>query len=183
MGGRSLSARERRLIALLILAALIAVVALGIVTPVLDSFSQRAERREALRTQSLLNQRLIASVPRLRRAAEASDQAIADYAVIGADRTAAAEALQDRVSQAVELAGGDIRSVEDASDDDHVRTRMIAVLTLPQMMTVIARLQDAKPHATIDGLSVTADQALISNRPDVMDVTLDVAIPWLARRG
>ena len=178
---RTMTPRESRLVALLILVAAIALVIVTIVYPIADGFAERAAERERLALQYKLNQRLIASIPRLRRAAEEQKSTLGRFTLSGMSPNAAAELLQERVGSAVEGAGGEIRSVENTAERDTVHVRIAASTTLEQMLRAIARIQDAQPYATIDSLTVSADQALISGRPDVMDVTLDVSIPYLAR--
>ncbi len=67
----SLSDRERRLVAILILIALIALGWLAIVSPILSGFEARAAERERLTLVQASNERLIDNVARLRRTAEA----------------------------------------------------------------------------------------------------------------
>ena len=61
-----LNARERRVLAVGLLLALIAGIWLALVAPVLAGFRDRAHRREELLAQYKANQRLLASTPALR---------------------------------------------------------------------------------------------------------------------
>jgi len=178
---RAMTPRESRLVAVLILVVLVALAMLAIVYPILNGSSERAAERQRLALQYQLNQRLIASIPRLRRAAEQQRATLSRFTISGVPANVAAEQLQERAGNAVEGAGGEIRSVENAVEGDHVRVRIASSETLPQLVEIMKKIQDGQPYATIDTLTVTADQALISGKPDVMDVTFDVSIPYLAQ--
>jgi hypothetical protein len=179
---RSLTDRERKLVALLILVLFIAMAIFFVVSPIASGFSERAAQRAALADRHVLNQRLISAIPRLRRAAEVSDQAVRAVVIKGVNRELAAQQLQDRVSEAVERTGGELRAVEDTSDDGSLRIRTSAVLTLPQFLALNSALQNVQPYAMIETLSLSADQALISGRPDIMDMTFDVVVPYAPHR-
>jgi general secretion pathway protein M len=178
---RAMSPRESRLVAVLVLLALVALVMLAIVYPIANGFAERAAERDRLALRFALDQRLIASIPRLRRAAEQQRVAVSRYVATGVPARVAAEQLQDRVGSAVEASGGEIRSVEGSVESDRIRARLALSANLPQLLEIVRKIQDGQPYATIDTLTITADQALISGKPDIMDVTFDVSIPYLAR--
>jgi Type II secretion system (T2SS), protein M subtype b len=175
---RTLSARERRLIAVLILAAVLAAGWLLIVAPVVSGFSEREARRGALRQQYQTNQRIIGSIPRLRRQVERQRDSLGSFAVTAATPAAASLSQQERTQRIIENAGGEARTVEEveatASD---VRVRASALLSLDQVAIVLSRLQNEPPYATIEALDIAADQAVISGKLEPMEVSFEVSVP------
>ena len=77
-----LSDRERRLIAVLILVALIAFGWLAVLSPIISGFETRAAERERLALVQASNQRLIDNIARLRRQAEAQKADSARFHII-----------------------------------------------------------------------------------------------------
>lgn len=71
---RTLSPRERKLIAVLILVAAVALVLAGVIGPIVSGFSERAARRDALIQTFHANEQRIASLGALQ--AEAERQAL-----------------------------------------------------------------------------------------------------------
>lgn len=175
---RTLSSRERKLIALLILCGIAGAVWLIVVGPVLAGFSERATQRAMLVQQYQANQRIIGSIPRLRRQIERQREGLKDYVVSAPTQEMADLALQERVQRVIERAGGEVRSIEGAADGGaQIRARASARLTLAQLTVVIARLQNDPPFLAVELLNVSADQAALSGRLDVMEVSLEVSVP------
>jgi type II secretory pathway component PulM len=175
---RTISPRERKLIAMLILCVVAAAVWLLLIGPVISAFGERTARRTQLTQQYQANQRIIGSVPRLRRQAERQREQLRSFAISAPSQTVAAAALLDRVQRAIEEAGGEVRSVEEASDDSaQVRAQASARMTLAQMTDVITRLENEPPYLVFEALDVSADQAVISGRLDIMEVSFEVSVP------
>ena len=84
----NLSDRERRLVAILILIALIALGWLAVAAPILSGFETRAAERERLALVQASNQRLIDNVAQLRRQAEAQRADRARFHLIAPSRDA-----------------------------------------------------------------------------------------------
>lgn len=175
---RPLAKRERQGIAILLLVVMIALVQLVVVAPIVGGFTQRAERRTALERQYLANQRLAAMVPQLRRQAEQQRTQLQFYALIAPSPAVASTVLLDRLQKTVERVGGELRSTEEVtSQDDVVRGRVSARMTLSQLSTLLARLQNEAPYLVVSALSVSADQAVISRKLEPLDVALEVSVP------
>ncbi|MGI9375012.1 MAG: type II secretion system protein GspM [Tsuneonella suprasediminis] len=178
---RPISPRERQLIALLILVALVALVWFVIVSPILSGFSARAQQRNELTLRYLHNQRTIATVPRLRRQAEEERRRIDTYVVAAHDAEAGREVLKERLRRAVEAAGGEVRGAEDTEGEaGWARASVGARVTLPQLVAVLDRLQNAPPWLVVETLSVEANDALVTGQSSSMDIRLEAAIPFRA---
>lgn len=179
-----LSQRERKLIALLILGAVLGLVWLVIVGPIVSGFSERSARRTLLVQQYQANQRIIGSVPRLRRQAERQREQLRHFGITAPTQAAAVVALQDRVQRAIDDADGEVQSVEDVSDDTaQIRVRASARMTLAQMAAVITRLDNEPPYLLVETLQVSADQAAISGRLEIMEVGFEVSVPFVAAQS
>lgn len=181
---RVLSRRERKLVALLILFAILGLVWLVIVGPIFSGFSERAANRAMLIQQYQANQRVIGSIPRLRRQAERQREQLRNFGMTAPTQAAAVVALQDRVQRAIGDADGEVRSVEDVSDGtSQIRVRASARMTLAQMTTIIQRLGNDSPYLVVESLQVSADQAAISGRLDVMEVGFEVSVPYVGTQS
>ncbi|RIA46316.1 type II secretion system (T2SS) protein M subtype b [Hephaestia caeni] len=176
---RPTSSRERRLLALLILMALVAFVWFAIVSPIVDGFSVRAERREQLNQRYLHNQRTIAAVPRLRRQAEEQRQHMDVFVLGAANAEAGREALKERLQRVVERVGGEVRAAVDAEGESgSVRAGISARMTLPQLIAALDQLQNTPPWLVLETLSVTANDALVTGQSSSMDVQVEASIPF-----
>jgi hypothetical protein len=175
---RTLTPRERRAMALLLLVLLVVLAQALLVAPLVQGFADRAADRAALTRQYEVNQRLIASIPRLRRMAERQRGGDAAYALLVPGPAAGHALLEARLLAAVEAVGGELRSNEEAGTDaGRVAVRVGARLTLRQLTALIAVLQDRSPYLSIDALAINADQAVISQTLEPMDVSLEASVP------
>lgn len=178
VAARSLSPRERSLVAILILVAVVGLFWMAIIGPILSGFSDRSAQRALLTRQYQANQRIIGSIPRLRRQAEQQREQVRNIVVAAPTKAAALTSLQDRVQKTIENAGGEVRAVDDATNDEAaVRTRASARMTLGQLTTVLTRLENEPPYLAVESLDISADQAVISGRLDLMEVAFDVSVP------
>jgi hypothetical protein len=178
---RPLSDRERKLVALLILFALLALAYLLVVAPILNGISDRALRREMLTRQYVANQRAIATIPRLLHQARKQRADLHGLVIEAANTAAGSVALQEQLQRDIEAVGGEMREVADTSGDDGlVRARGAARLTLEQLVRLLTALQNQAPHVTTESLTISADRALVSGHLEPMDVSLEISIP-LAR--
>ncbi|CAM8663174.1 type II secretion system protein GspM [Sphingobium sp. H39-3-25] len=175
---RPTSPRERRLVALLILVALIAVLWFAIVAPIAAGFSTRAQQREQLNLSYLHNQRTIASVPRLRRQAEDARRNIEAYVIGAANAEAGREQLKSRAQRIVERSGGEVRGVGDAeAEAGWARASIAARMNLPQLVSTLDQLQNNPPWLIVETVSVDANDALVTGQSSTMDVQIEIAIP------
>lgn len=157
----SLSDRERRLVALLILVAVITLGWLAVVSPIIAGFEARAAERERLALVQASNQRLIDNVARLRRQAEAQQADKTRFHVIAPTPEAASEQLKDRISTLIGEAGGEVRALQDIeAAEGRIELRIEARVNDGQLVRLIERLQNAEPLMVVRSLSVSAPAAL-----------------------
>ena len=175
---RVMSARERRLVALLVLTALIAAVYLLLVAPIVAGFASRAERREQSGLRYVHNLRTIASIPRLRRAAEQQRGAVDLFVVDARSIEAAREQVKDRLQRAIESAGGAFVEGADAEGRPvWARVRGVARMTLPQVTGALARLQNEPPWLVVETVGITANDALVTGQSSAMDIEIEISLP------
>ena len=175
---RSLSQRERKLLALFILCIVASLIWVVIVGPVISGFSERSARRSLLMQQYQANQRMIGSIPRLRRQAERQREDLHNFVISAPTQAAAGVILQERLQRTIESAGGEVRAIEDVSGTDgQARAHGSARMTLAQLTTMLARLQNEPPYLVVEALNIAADQAVISGRPETMEVGLEISVP------
>ncbi|MBO9579633.1 MAG: hypothetical protein J7498_01930 [Sphingobium sp.] len=177
----SISARERRLIALLILTALGALIWMLIVAPLMNGFTTRQERREQLALQYQHNLRTIGGIPRLRRQAEREAKAIVDFQISSANLEGGREWLKARVQRAIEKSGGEFRDAGDAEGrPGWAKVRATARLTLPQLAAALEQIQNAPPWLIVETVTITANDALVTGQSSSMDVQLEASVPLRA---
>jgi Type II secretion system (T2SS), protein M len=174
----SLSLRERRLVAIALLLAVIAVLWLGILSPLIDGFSTRAEQRIQLQQQFVRNERQIATIAPMRRSIEQQRLGSADYRTPGDTVADATEALKERLGVVVTEGGGELRAIQDVSDQPGwARVWAEARMELPQLIKTLTSVQNQPPYLAVNGVTVSADRALQSGKLDQMDVRIEVSSP------
>jgi hypothetical protein len=174
-----MSPRERRLVALLVLVAMIALADLAVIAPIADGFADRARQREDLQARYYANDRIIAAIPRLRRQAEAQNKLLDHFALAAPDAGTASDMLREKLQAAVTAAGGDFRGGEDMPPlPGSVATRVSARLSSAQLFTLLAQVQNAHPLITITALGVGADDALVTGQAATLDVRLEASVPY-----
>jgi type II secretory pathway component PulM len=176
----SLSDRERRLVALLILVAVITLGWLAVVSPIIGGFEARAAERERLALVQASNQRLIDNVARLRRQAEAQKADMARFHVVAPTAEAASEQLKVRISTLIGEAGGEVRALQDIeAAEGRIELRIEARVSDAQLVRLVERLQNAEPLMVVRTLSVSAPAALggdpAASQSRKLEIRLDVA--------
>lgn len=175
---KPVTARERKLVAIGLLVGLIGLVWLGVVQPIINGFGERAERRETLVGQYSQNSRLIARIGLLRRAAEDQRKRSGAYAIFAPNAEQASELLKERLEASLIKAGGELRSTESVETrQGWVQASAAAAVSNDQLVRWLGLLGTEEPFLSMESLTVAADRALNSNRPDVMDVKLEASIP------
>lgn len=178
----SLSDRERRLIAVLILVAVIAVAWLAVLSPIIGGFQARAAERERLALVQASNQRLIDNIARLRRQAEAQKADAARFHIIAPSPEAAAEQLKDRVSALLSAGGSEVRALQDIeAGEGRVELRIEARVGEGDLVSLLERLQNSEPLLIVTALSIAApgaDPAAQSSQANQLDVRIDVAASY-----
>lgn len=175
---RAVSRRERRLVAVLILTAVVAAAYGLLVGPLLQGFAAREARRAQLALLFAHNQRTIATIPALRRQAERQRDAIARFAAAASTVEAGRELLKSRLQGAVEHVGGEVREGGDGEGrPGWARARVAARLTLPQLRALLDLLEAEPPWLVIETLGVRAPETPASGDPSVLDIDLEASIP------
>ncbi len=169
--------RTGRLLALGLTSLALAVLWLGIVMPLIDWHSDRAE---ALAHQEVLTQRmeaLAAALPSLQEQAKAVEAGGAGEAALldGDNDSMASASLQERLQGMFMQAGVQLNSVETLPGDDAGAYRRIGLrisfnASWPVLMTVLKEMHVATPSLLVDELQLTPALHRISTAPGSFDV-------------
>ncbi len=176
---RPLSARERRLVAIALLLAVVAVVWFLIVGPFVGGFFDRAAERRELIASHQRNERTLASIPIWRKAAEAQRRHAERFAIPAQSEQLAVEALKERLAALATNEGFQITAIQDLDADTAAEAKVRADLqiTLTQLHESLRRLETEGPYV-VEYLSVSADRALATGRSSRLLVRLEVGAPW-----
>ncbi|HEY1709342.1 MAG TPA: type II secretion system protein GspM [Rhizomicrobium sp.] len=173
---RQLSARERRLVSIGILVALVAVIWFGLISPILGGFWARAEERHTLQAQYERDSRTVASIPVWKREAQQQQRTEGQYAIVASTAELASHQLQDRLARSVGEVGGLVRSsVPDEPTASEVGTRVDLALTNQQLNQLLKHLESEEPYVVVGYISVAADRAFETGKLAGMDVKLQVS--------
>ena len=174
----NLTARERKIVAIGILVALIALIWFALISPILSGFAERTAERERLSTAFGRNERLIASIPRLRTVIERRAIDRANFHTAGDTPAAATEALKERLGGQIAANGGELRAMQDVEDKSGwVRAWVEARMTLPQLIGTLEKIQNQPPYLAVNSLTISADRALQSGKLDLMDIRIEASSP------
>jgi type II secretory pathway component PulM len=175
----ALSARERKLVAVAVLLALIAIIYLGILQPLASGFGERSEERARLAEIYAGNDRLIGRIPSLVRAAQNQRANAGVYSLQALNADQAAEALKERMSLVVEKAGGELGGIEAIETrPGWVAAAIQARMTNAQLVQVLEHLRITQPYVALEALNISADRAVVSGQLDVMDVRIEASVPY-----
>lgn len=174
-----LSQREQRLVALFLLLLVVWAGWQFVAAPVLDGFAERRRERAELVATLERNQRLIAAIPRLRQRIEAQQVDRARFQLAAASRDTAADLLRQRLQASFERHGASITNVgEGQAAARWAGASAEGVMTLDQLVRVLAELHNQPPYLLITNMTVTADRAFQTRQLEPMNVRIDVAIPY-----
>ncbi len=177
---RPLSDRERKLVAVGLLLAALALVNALVVQPLIGGFTARAEERRLLVATFERNARLIASIGRLRRDAERQRATAARVALPAASIDMAREKLKDMLAAAVERSGGELASSDEAqSPAGWAAARIDAETTLPQMLILLQQMQNGSPPVVVQSLAVDASSALTPGPATPLNIRVEAIVPVL----
>jgi hypothetical protein len=177
---RPLAQRERRLIALGILFALVAVVVLGVIVPLVGGMAARALERGDLVATYVRNQRVLAGIPVWRAQAEEQKSNAADFAIVAPTGALAAEMLKQRISRMTNEQGGSVQTISEIQGDvpdGWVKVRADLQLTIAQLYKSLARLESEAPYVVVGYVSVAADRAQKTGHAAPMDVRIELSAP------
>jgi hypothetical protein len=177
---RQLAQRERRLIALGVLLALVAIVVLGVIVPVFGGMAARALERGDLVATYERNQRVLAGIPVWRAQAVAQKSTASKFAIVAPTQALAAEMLKQRINRMTNEEGGSVQTVSEIQGDTPegwVKVRADLQLTMAQLYKSLARLESEAPYVVVGYLSVAADRASKTGHAAPMDVRIEVSAP------
>ena len=177
---RPLGQRERRLVALGVLFALVAVVVLGVIVPVLGGMAARALERGELRETYVRNQRVLAGIPVWRAEAVHQKATASQFAIVAPTDALAAEMLKQRINRMTNEEGGTVQTISEVqgdAPDGWVKVRADVTLSIAQLYKSLARLESEAPYVVVGYLSVAADRASKTGHAAPMDVRIEVSAP------
>ncbi|WP_164467396.1 type II secretion system protein GspM [Caulobacter flavus] len=175
---KPLSPRERKILALGLLAGAVGLAWLLIAAPILSGFEARRQTREVMLANWKRNERLIASVPAMRDAALEQRRTSRLYHITAPSQTAAAEALKQRLAAALTESGGVVTAVQEVKTNlppGAVGAGADARITLTQLDQSLRRLQDEPPYVVAEYAMVGADRAFQSGRSEPLDVRIEIS--------
>ncbi len=178
---RPLSPRERRLVALGLLVAAVALVWLGIVWPVVGGFFARADEKRQLELSVQRNERLMASLPVLRAANEAQRATAGRFAIAAPSEQLATEILKERVQHVAADEGFALTSIQDQQADaptGEVKVRADMQLNLTQLCDTLRRLETEGAYVVVDYLAISADRAAVTGHLSPVDVRLELTAAY-----
>ncbi len=176
-----LNPRERRLLAVAILLAVVAAAWLAGFSPLIGGFSARHDERQALLTSYRRNQRLLGAIPALRAEAEAQKGSAAAFALSAPSQLQAQEMLRQRISAALVATGAAAPTVQDLQADlpaGWIGARADAALTFNQLNDSLRRLESEEPYVVVDYVSVNADRAFSSGHAGPLAVRFELSVPF-----
>ncbi|HEV2365170.1 MAG TPA: type II secretion system protein GspM [Caulobacteraceae bacterium] len=178
---KPLTARERRLVAIGLAVAAVAVLWLALVQPIASGLSHRAAERRELTAQWRRQTRLIAEQASWLRAARRESLAATDFVLPAPTEEAAVETLKSRLQRLAGDQGFQITGLTDlpaAAPPGFVRLRADMQLTLAQLTLALRQLETEDPYVVVEYLSVSADRALASGKLSPLDVRLEISAPF-----
>lgn len=181
---RAMSPRERKLVALLILVAVVALVLALVLGPLVDGFAARAAQRQGLIDTFHANERRIASLDALARAAGAQDEELRARLIAAPDPDEAGEALRAQIESAAEAAGAQVKASEAAAaEGTRARAAVEARMGHAQLAALLAALNRVQPALAVDAVTVIADDALTNPKSDLLDVRIEASAPFVPSRA
>ncbi|HEY5072439.1 MAG TPA: type II secretion system protein GspM [Caulobacteraceae bacterium] len=182
---RPLLPRERRLVAVGMLIAAVAVAWLAIVGPVVGGFYDRAAERRQLQATVQRNQRLMAALPAWRAVALAQRASTARFAISAPSEQIATETLKERLQHIAADEGFSVTAIEGLPADASagtVKIRADMELSLPQLCESLRRVETEGAYVIVDYLSISADRALATGRLSPMAARLELSAAYRPAR-
>lgn len=172
----ALSRRERRLVALGILLALVAALYYLLAAPVAAGFERRAAERRQLIDDYARQQRLLASAPYWNRERRRQRADAGVYALRAASHETASQMSKDRLTTM--FRGGTIRSIRDIpAPKGWIRLQVDAKLPLADLSGALRTILTARPGMAVLGLSVNAQEAFSTGQLSPLDARVEVSVP------
>jgi type II secretory pathway component PulM len=176
---RPLEPRERKIIALGILVAVLVGVWYALIDPLIVGFIGRAEERSDLFATYQRNERVLGGISTWRAQSDGQNSTASQYGIVAPTKVLAAEALKQRMSRLASATGGTISSVAElpAEQENWVRVRADMQLTMSQLSKGLTRLENEAPYVVVGYVSVAADRATQTGHLATMDVRIEVSAP------
>lgn len=177
---RALSAREQKLAAIGILVGAAVLGWQFAIAPLIDSYIQRSESRDALTAEYGRNDRILAGLPGWRMEAQEQAATARAFAIAAPNRQIAVELISQRIARDVKAAGGTVqetREVSEKSSAEWVHVHSDLQLTMGQLYVALMRIQSEEPYVVVGYLSVATRPNSNPNEPQGMDVRMDVFAP------
>jgi type II secretory pathway component PulM len=176
---RPLEPRERKIIALGILVAVLVVVWYALVNPLIMGFISRAEERSDLLATYQRNERVLGGISTWRSQSDDQNATASQYGIVAPTKVLAAEALKQRMNRLAAATGGTISTVSElpAEQENWVRVRADMQLTMSQLDKGLTRLENEAPYVVVGYVSVAADRATQTGHLATMDVRIELSAP------
>lgn len=170
--------RERRLVAVGLLAAAICLPLFGVILPIADGFAERAELREQLIANHERQARALGRLPFWRRAAAAQRRDLAAFRIDAPSEPAAADLLRERLGAVAARSGVTVKSIREVpGSPGEIRAAMEFQASLPATRAFLRSLTGASPWLIVEALSIGADSAFGSGHLELVDVRIEIAAP------
>lgn len=177
---KPLTLRERRFVAVAILAAMFATLWGLVLDPVIGGYFRLRDDRERLEDQLARNERLAAGLEEWKVAADEQAESAASFAIRATTMALASEILKEQLVAMVTDAGGTakaISTVDQGVPEHWIRVRADLHMSHQQLHDVLRHLAGEVPYVVVDFLSVVADRAAASGRLEPLEVSLAVSAP------
>jgi general secretion pathway protein M len=176
---RPLEPRERKIVALGILVAMLVVIWFGLIDPLIVGFIGRAEDRSDLLAAYQKNERILSSISTWRDQADQQSATQTQYGIVAPTKVLAAESLKQRLNRLTTAVGGSVQGVSElpAEKENWVRVRADVQLTMSQLYKSLTRLENEAPYVVVGYVSVVADRATQTGHLATMDVRIEVSAP------
>ena len=183
---RPLAPRERRLLAIGLLVAALAVAWLAIVAPLVGGFAARAAERRELIAAYQRNRGVMASVAAWRALGEQQRKSAPRFAVAAPSELLATETLKERLVKLAADEGFTVVAISDLAADapaGKIRLRADLQLTLTQLYESLKRLETEGPYVVVEYLAISADRAVAAGRSSPLAVRLEITAAWRPARA
>ncbi len=176
---KTLSLRERRLIALAVLLLLLCFLLFGIITPIIDGFKSRSNARDEYYSQMARNDRSIGNLPIWRRQVNDQKNTATRYTILAPTRSAAVDMFRENMLQFFVKSGTVVRSTQEIpSSDSWLKLRIDSQMSLTQIVDCLKRLHMSQKIIVVDAITISADRAFTNGRLSLMDVRFEISAPY-----
>jgi len=152
---------------------------IGLISPVLDWYAGRAAHLQDLRARAAREQALIASLPMLKKAAEAAAATPTRAVLSGATDAIAGAALQEQVQTMANQASAQLTSIETLPAEQVAGYRRIGVRVemnaqLGVVVALLKSVEEAQPSMLVDDIHLTATPVGMLAKPLPLDASFTV---------